>query len=112
MITISSRDLEKFQRVIGHIKGAVPKAVSAALNRALHRGRTELSKATRAAFTIRQKDLFSTLSVKSACPANLNASLVSRHPGMWPLYDFNVRPKGLERRREQGVLASPVRTGR
>src|SRR5260221_12705045 len=101
MITISSRDLEKFQRVIGHIKGAVPKAVSAAMNRAIHRGRPELSKATRAALTIRQKDLFSPLSVKTASPGNLNASLQRRHPGMLPLCDFNARPNGGQR-----VLAS------
>jgi hypothetical protein len=111
MITIATKDLQKFQRAIGHIKGAVPKALSAAMNRAIRSGRTELSKHTRAAWTLKQKDLYATLTIKNASAGNLAASIESKHSGMLKLYQFNVRPKGVQRRRDKRTLHATVRTG-
>jgi hypothetical protein len=109
MITIDAKELRKFDKALGHIKGGTPKAVSAAMNRAIRSGRTELGKHTRAAFTIKQKDLYATLKFNNANPGNLNASIESRHSGMLPLYDFNVRPKS--RRKKPTLLSANVRTG-
>jgi minor tail protein Z (GPZ) len=106
MITIAGKDMAKFQRALGHIKGGVGKAVSAAMNRAIRSGRTELGRHTRAAWAIKQKQLYATLKINNASPGNLAASIESRHSGMLKLHEF-TKPKGV--RKNPATLRATVR---
>ena len=110
MITVEAGDLHKTAKALAHIKGATPKALALAMNRAIKKGRTELSKETRKIYTIKQKDLYSTLTLQNASGGSLGAEIRSRYSGMLKLYDFKVAPRGVQRRGRRPVTAT-VRVG-
>jgi hypothetical protein len=107
-MVIDSKSLAKAHKTLSRIQGGAPKALSAAMNRTVRAGRTEVSKQTRAAYTIKQKDLYSTLSVNFASAGNMRAEIRSRFSGMLPLFDFKVTPRRINSGR---VLTASVKVG-
>jgi hypothetical protein len=53
-------------------------------------GRTEIGRQTREVYLIKQKDLYSTLSMKLS---GMTGEIRSRYSGMLPLWDFKVSPR-------------------
>jgi Prophage minor tail protein Z (GPZ) len=107
-MVIDSKSLAKAQKTLGRISKGAPKALSLAMNRTVRAGRTEVSKQTRAVYSIKQKDLYSTLSVNFASAGSMRAEIRSKHSGMLPLFDFKVSPKRINSGR---MLTASVRVG-
>jgi hypothetical protein len=110
MIVIDAKALQKHTRALATIEKGVPRALSAAMNRTVRQGRTEVSRQTRAIYLITQAKLYATLTIKNAGAGDLSAEIRSRHSGMLPLYDFKVSPKRPGGRRRP-VHASVKKSG-
>lgn len=107
-MVIDAKQLAKAQKTLGRIHKGAPKALSLAMNRTVKAGRTEISKQTRAVYTIKQKDLYGTLKVNYSSAGNMRAEIRSKHSGMLSLYDFKVTPKGINSGR---TLNASVKVG-
>ena len=89
-VAIDAKALKRHARRLDKIKGGAPKAMSLALNRTVRSGKTEVSKQARAIYLIKKRDLDATISTRTA---GMRAEVRSKHVGMLPLYDFQVKPK-------------------
>lgn len=80
MMTIDVDDnlLNKAEDALKHIPKATPKAVSAALNRAIQGSKTEASRKIREIYTIRAKDINETIAINKSTPTSLQAVIRSR----------------------------------
>jgi hypothetical protein len=105
-ITIDPRELAKLERAIGHIKGAVPKAISAAINRTLDRGRTTLRREIRKQYLIKQKDI--PVKVRRASVSHLGGE-VRTDSGMLELAKFKITPKGVQKRAHKKPIRAQVK---
>jgi Prophage minor tail protein Z (GPZ) len=95
MLTIDMRGAEAMAERLGVVKAKVPKAMSLSINHAIRRGRTEVSKAVRAEFQIKQKDLYAGLKTNFSSPGELKGSIESKHAGMIRSWDFKVAPRAV-----------------
>jgi hypothetical protein len=93
MIIVDTRQLRAVEKRLGRVKDRAPKAISLAMNRTIRAGRTELGRGVRAAYLIKQSDVYATLSMRFASAGGMKAELRSKFSGMLPLIKFKVRPK-------------------
>lgn len=105
-ILIKTGQLKKVQRTMEGIKNGVPRVLAPAINRALDKGRTEVRREIRKIYLIKQKDI--PIHKNGASYAHLNGSLVISQ-GMLPLDKFDVRPRGVQKRKVKKVLYARVK---
>jgi hypothetical protein len=84
-VQIDARQLAKLQRVLGHIKDGVPRALAPAINRALSSGKTVVKREIRAHYLIKAKDI--PIAIDRANRATLSGQIVIRQ-GMLDLSLF------------------------
>lgn len=106
-ITITPH-LEKAQRALAHIKNGVPRALAPAINRALASGKTAVKREIRKQYLIKAKDI--PMTVQRANYGNLGGSIVIKD-GMLPLEKFNVRPRGVQKRKNRSLVFAQVKKG-
>ncbi|WP_425057622.1 hypothetical protein SCACP_21390 [Sporomusa carbonis] len=105
MIELSAEQLERAQKLLGHIPGAVPKAIANAINRAAEGGRTDAVKKTREVYTISPSRIRETMEIRKAQTSNLSAAVISRGQPRALSY-FKIKPsKPTKRRPKDGVYA-------
>jgi hypothetical protein len=108
-IQIDARELQKLQKQIAHIKGAVPRATSIAVNRALNKGRTEVKREIRKIYEIKAKDI--PVQVVGASVVR-PYGYVTLKQGMLDLNKFKVQPKGVQHKTPRRPIKATVRRGR
>jgi hypothetical protein len=107
-IQIHSGEMAKLTAKLTRIKNGVPRVVVPAVNRALASGKTVISREIRAHYTIKQKDI--PMTVSRASYGSLGGSIrISQ--GMLPLDKFNVRPRGVQRRKNKRPIFAQVKKG-
>jgi hypothetical protein len=107
-LTIHSGQLQKLQRVLGHIKNGVPRAVVPAINRSLSSGRTVVKREIRKEYLIKAKDIPTT--IRRATYGSLSGQ-IRIEQGMLPLSNFKVVPRGIQRRKNKRPLFAQVKKG-
>ncbi|GIO09666.1 hypothetical protein J31TS6_56940 [Brevibacillus reuszeri] len=78
MIEFTAEQIEKAERLLQHIPGAAPKALSRAMNRAVDSAKTEASRKARETYHVKHKDVLDTINVSKSSPSNLQAMVLSR----------------------------------
>jgi hypothetical protein len=106
-LTIDTRQLQKLQRALGHIKNGVPRALAPAINQALNKGRTEVKREIRKEYIIKAKDI--PIRISGANRTRLGGSIIIEQ-GMLDLNKLRVTPMAPVRRKGRHVFAQ-VRTG-
>jgi hypothetical protein len=107
-ITISSAQIAKLTRALGHIKNGVPKALSPAINRALNTGRTVIKREIRKSYVIKAKDI--PIKVVGATRSTLGGAIIIQQ-GMLDLNKFPVRPMFPVRGKGRKPVWAQVRKG-
>lgn len=108
MITVDANQLRKLERLLGHIKDGVPKALSGAINRTVNKGRTEVKREIRKVYEIKAKDI--PVRVVGSSRTRLSgAVIVADH--MLALKQFRIRPPGVQRARKR-IITATVRKGK
>ena len=106
-LTISGEQMDRLTKSLGKIRDGVPKALAAAINRTLNKGRTEIKRAIRKDYVIKAKDI--PAKIKGASRYNPNGQLFIRD-SMIDLNKFIVRPRGVQRRKNKKMLFVQVKT--
>lgn len=97
--------------MLGHIPGALPKALISAINRAAEGARTDAVTKAREEYVITAGRVRETIQINKAGTANLSASVVSRGRPRALSY-YKIRPgKVTKRRPPEGVYAQVKRSG-
>jgi hypothetical protein len=91
-VVIDTKALKRHARRLDKIKGGAPKAITSALARTMRSGRTEVTRQTRNIYLIKARDVQGSLTTRLA---GMQGEIRSKHSGMLPLIDFQVRPKKL-----------------
>jgi hypothetical protein len=107
-IEIHSGAMGQLAAKLAHIEKGVPKVLVPAINRALASGKTVVKREIREDYTIKAKDIPAT--VQRATYGNLNGS-IKISQGMMPLDHFNVRPRGVQRRKKKRPIWAQVKKG-
>jgi hypothetical protein len=108
-ISIDTSQLRKVERTVANIKNGVPKVLAPAINRALASGRTVVRREIREDYVIKQKDI--PVAVHRATYGKLSGKLQISQ-GMLPLDKFQVRPRGVQRRKKKRLIFARVKKGR
>jgi len=103
MIELTAEQIRRAQSYLGHIPGAVPRALVGAINRAAESTRTEASRKVREIYYVKHKDIISTIKIKKASPENLMATVTSSG-NLLPLAKFRVTPQRPQPRRKSPVV--------
>jgi hypothetical protein len=102
MVAISIQPhAERAQRALHRIKNGVPRAMAPAINRSLEKGRTTVKREIRKVYLIKAKDI--PLRLVRASYARL-AGEIRIQQGMLPLGKFEVKPRGVQRRKKNTIL--------
>lgn len=110
MITINANKLKEVEKELGQYKSKASVALSRALNRAASNAKTNASKKVREQYTVKAKDVNSTISITKASSGRLGAIVKSKGARM-PLIKFNVRPKNPRPKNPPKVLRVEVKKG-
>lgn len=111
MIDITETRMKLAQQLLGHVPGAVPKAVSSAINRSAEGTRTDAVSKVKEEYVITAGRVRETFEIKKANSSNLSASIISRGRPRALSY-FKIRPgKVTKRRPAGGVYAQTKRAG-
>ncbi len=111
MIDLTAEQIDLAKQMLGHIPGALPKALSNAINRAAEGARTDAVAKTREEYVITGGRVRETIQIDKASTANLSASVVSRGRPRALSY-FKIKPgKVTKRRPSEGVWAQVKRSG-
>lgn len=103
MIEFTAEQIDRAERLLGHIPGAAPKAMARAINRATESARTEAARKVRSMYYITQKDVKSTIKVYPASPGDLSALVVSRG-NLIALTKFRITPKKPQPKRKSDII--------
>ncbi|MFY0521018.1 phage tail protein [Lysinibacillus sp. UGB7] len=93
MIELNLRQVEYVQEIFRNTPQQVPKVVSRAINRSAHAARAQANRSVREHYNIKQRDVSSTIKVRTASPDNLTASIRSSGEPL-KLMTFRVSPNG------------------
>lgn len=107
-IEIHTGQMARLEGKLTRIKNGVPKVLVPAINRALASGKTVVKREIREDYTIKAKDIPAT--VQRASYGNLTGSITISQ-GMLPLEKFNVRPRGVQRRKVKRPIFAQVKKG-
>jgi hypothetical protein len=111
MINVTDSQVNRAIEALQHIPNAVPKALSAAINRAAEGARTEAVKKVKEEYVITASRVRETIHIFKANPANLTAAITSRGR-LRALSYFKTNPsKPLTRRITRQLIAHVKRTG-
>lgn len=111
MIDITVNQIELAKLMLGHIPGAVPKALASAINRAAEGARADAVTKTKEEYTITASRVRETISIRKASTSNLSAAVTSRGRPRALSY-YKIRPgKATKRRPADGVYAQVKRSG-
>lgn len=102
MIELTVSQIEKAERMLAHIPGAAPRAMSNAINRATDSAKTEAARKAREQYYITHKDVLSTMKMYRASAQDLTASVVSRG-NLIALPKFRVTPAKPQPRRKKPI---------
>ena len=103
MITVHAEDLMRARDLLQHIPGGIQQAVMRAINRAADSSKTAASKKVREEYTVKARDIASTIRIRKASTANLSAYVISTG-GVLPLSKFQVRPSNPDPRRKTPIV--------
>jgi hypothetical protein len=107
-IEIHSGQMAKLREKLAHIEKGVPRVLVPAVNRALASGKTVISREIRAHYVIKAKDI--PMTITRATYGTIGGSIrISQ--GMLPLDKFNVRPRGVQRRKKKRPIFAQVKKG-
>ncbi|MEC1744123.1 phage tail protein [Schinkia azotoformans] len=107
-IDVNNRLLEKAEEDLKYIPKAVPKAVSAALNRTAEMAKTEITRKVRDQYYIRAKDVNETLKIRKASVSNLQ-SIVRSTGRRRELIMFRVSPNTPRHKNPPSILRVAVK---
>jgi hypothetical protein len=111
MIGITETKMKFYQDMLGHIPGALPKALSNAINRSAEGARTDTVRQVREEYVISAGRVRETMEIRKASKSDLTASVISRGRPRALSY-FKLRPgKVTKKRPREGVHAQVKRTG-
>ena len=111
MIDLTDEQLKKANDYLGHIPGALPKAVSSAVNRAAEGARTDAVSKAREEYVIQAGRIRETIEIRKANASNLSASVISRGRPRALSY-FKIRPGRVTKRKPpEGVHVQVKRSG-
>lgn len=105
-IQIDTGQMRKLHRALDHIKNGVPKALVPAINRALASGQTVVKREIRQEYLIKAKDIPTKL--HRASSGKLSGE-IRIDQGMLPLSSFQVKPRGVQRRKKKKILHARVK---
>lgn len=120
MIQIDASQLEAAIKALGKYKEKLPAITAIAINHAIRKGKTEMSRLVRAEFRIKQKDLYSAVepAIHFANAGSLAGQIGAQWLGMIPTWDFHVAPRGItnpklgepggRKRRRRGGTRQPI----
>lgn len=103
MIEVSASRLEQAEKLLSHIPGAAPKAVSRAINRAADTARTEMARKVRETYYVNYGDVLATVSIDRARAGQLSARITSRGHAL-SLIKFRVTPNRPQPRRRIPIV--------
>lgn len=103
MIEFTAEQIDRAERLLGHIPGAAPKAMARAINRATESARTEAARKVRSMYYISQKDVTATIKIYPATPSDLSAMVVSRG-NLIALTKFRVTPNKPQPKRRREII--------
>lgn len=78
MIDLTVEQIELARQMLGHIPGALPKAVVSAINRSAEGARTDAVRQVRDEYVITAARVRETIGIRKADPTNLVAIVTSR----------------------------------
>ncbi|MBE3586566.1 MAG: phage tail protein [Thermoanaerobacter sp.] len=104
MIELTVEQMDKAERLLGHIPGAAPKAMANAINRAAEAARTEAARKVRELYYIKHKDVLATMKIYRATPDDLTATVISKG-NLIALSKFRITPKQPQPKRKKPVIA-------
>lgn len=107
MITISAESIAKAQKALAGVKGGAQKALSRSINDGIKRGATVMKREVRSEYLIAYKDV--PIVTRLASGGALGGALEVKHDGMLKLYDFRVRPKGVQKRKNKTAISAQVK---
>lgn len=111
MIGITTEQIDLAKLMLGHIPGAIPKALSGAINRAAEGARTDAVKKVREDYVITAARIRETIAIRKANSNDLTAMIKSRGRPRALSY-FKLRPgKPSSRRPKDGVHVQIKRSG-
>lgn len=111
MIDLTVEQIELARQMLGHIPGALPKAVVGAINRSAEGARTDAVRQVRDEYVITAARVRETIGIRKADPTNLVAIVTSRGRPRALSY-FKLRPgKVTKRRPAEGVYVQTKRSG-
>ncbi|MDD4599625.1 hypothetical protein SDC9_04143 [bioreactor metagenome] len=111
MIEITENKMKLAQQLLGHIPGALPKALSNAINRAAEGARTDIVRQVREEYVITAGRVRETIDIRRANKMDLSASIVARGRPRALSY-FKLRPGRVTKKRpSEGVHAQVKRSG-
>lgn len=110
MITIDIEKVKEVEKELGQYKSKAPVALSRALNRAASNAKTNASKKVRENYTIKAKDISSTISITKANRGSLRAVVKSKGERI-PLIKFKVSPSNPRTKNPPKVLKVAVKKG-
>lgn len=110
MIELTAEQIKKAQDYLGHIPGAVPRALANAINRAAESARTEAARKAREIYHVKHKDIISTIKIKKASQDDLTA-VVSSSGNLLPLSKFRITPRRPQPKRKKPVIVRVKRGG-
>lgn len=105
-LQIDPRQLRKLEMAVQNIKNGVPRALSAAVNRTLDKGRTTVRREIRKEYLIKQKDI--PIKVFRASQARPSGEVRLDQP-MLELSKFKVTPRGVQTRRHKRPIRAQVK---
>jgi len=92
-IYVDTKELHQLQLNIQTLGKETPKAVSAAVNRAVTSTKAQISKIVRQEYVIKARDVKDTISTKRATPQNPEAAIISKGRLLTIYHHFRVSPK-------------------
>lgn len=92
MIALNKKEINRLNKILGNKQKKLPMILARAYNRSSAKLRTELNKSTREEYTIKSKDINSTITIKKATKSNLG-TVVKSKGAMEPLTKYKVSPK-------------------
>lgn len=110
MISLTSNQIERIEKLLGNISDKVPKVIYRAINRAAASAKTEFGRKVREKYYVTQKAVLDTIDVKQAYLTDPTAEVKSSGHNI-PLYSFRVTPKDPQPLRKKPVVVRVKRGG-
>lgn len=111
MIDLTAEQMKLANKLLGHIPGALPKAITNAINRSAEGARTDTVAKVKEEYVITSGRVRETIEIRKASVSNLSAAVISRGRPRALSY-FKIRPgKVTKRRPAEGVYAQVKRGG-